>query len=60
MDDLDVHARQGFGGRVGMGRRPALLIVDLVNGLADPALFGGGNIAAEIARARPVVSSPGL
>jgi maleamate amidohydrolase len=47
--DLDVYRAQGFGGSVGIGARPALCVVDFVNGFADPALFGGGNIAPAIA-----------
>lgn len=47
--ELDVYARQGFGGSLGVGRRCGLLIVDFVNGFNDPALFGGGNIPAAIA-----------
>jgi maleamate amidohydrolase len=49
-EDLDVYRAQGFGGRVGIGAKPALCIVDFVNGFADPALFGGGNIAPAIAK----------
>jgi maleamate amidohydrolase len=49
-DDLAVYRAQGFGGSVGIGARPALCIVDFVNGFADPAMFGGGNIAPAIAR----------
>jgi len=49
MSELDVYRQQGFGNRSGFGRRPALLIVDFVNGFNDPALFGGGNIGTAIA-----------
>ena len=49
-DDLATYRAQGFGGTVGFGARPALCIVDFVNGFADPAIFGGGNIAAAIAK----------
>jgi maleamate amidohydrolase len=56
MSDLAVYARQGFGGRIGIGAAPALLIVDFVNGFADPAVFGGGNIAAAIAATVPVLA----
>jgi maleamate amidohydrolase len=49
MDELDVYRQQGFGNRSGLGRTPALLIVDFVNGFNDPALFGGGNIGTAIA-----------
>lgn len=49
MDERDIYRRQNFGNRLGFGRRPALLIVDFVNGFADEAMFGGGNIGAAIA-----------
>jgi maleamate amidohydrolase len=50
MGDLDVYKSQGFGNRSGFGARPALVIVDFVNGFDDPKLFGGGNISAAIAK----------
>ena len=49
MSELDIYARQGFAQRVGIGRRPALVIVDFVVGFTDPAHFGGGNIGEAIA-----------
>jgi maleamate amidohydrolase len=49
-DDLDIYRAQGFGGQVGIGARPALCIVDFVNGFVDPAIFGGGNIAEAVAK----------
>ncbi|MCS6931336.1 MAG: isochorismatase family protein [Acetobacteraceae bacterium] len=54
--DLEVYARQGFGQRAGLGAAPALLIVDFVNGFADPAVFGGGNIREAIAATVPVLA----
>ena len=44
MGDLDVYEKQNFGNLSGIGARPVLLIVDFVNGFADPEQFGGGNI----------------
>lgn len=52
MNDLDVYEKQGFGNSSGFGERPALLIVDFVNGFNDPDLFGGGNIPEAIANTR--------
>ena len=46
MNEPEIYERQGYGGSVGFGDRPALLIVDFVNGFIDPQQFGGGNIAA--------------
>ena len=53
----DIYARQGFGQTIGLGQRPALLVVDFAAGFADPALFGGGNIGAAIAATRPVLEA---
>jgi maleamate amidohydrolase len=53
----DIYARQGFGQAIGLGRRPALLVVDFVQGFADPAMFGGGNIRDAIAATVPVLDA---
>ena len=57
MSDLDIYRQQGFGNRSGFGARPALVIVDFVNGFDDPALFGGGNISPAIARTTEVLAA---
>jgi maleamate amidohydrolase len=41
----EVFARQGFGQKLGFGKRPALVVIDFTNGFADPSVLGGGNIA---------------
>jgi len=46
--EADIYHRQGMGQTAGMGGRPALVIVDYVNGFADPTHFGGGNIGPAI------------
>lgn len=48
-DDAALYRAQSFGGTVGIGARPALCIVDLLNGFVDPSVFGGGNIRAAVA-----------
>ena len=50
-----IYRRQNIGHSSGFGARPALLIVDFVNGFNDPALFGGGNIAEAIAATVPLL-----
>lgn len=54
--EVDVYRRQGFGRSLGIQGRLGLLIVDFVNGFADPAIFGGGNIPPAIARTRQVLA----
>ena len=56
MNELDIYARQGLGHQSGFGRKPALLVVDFVNGFNDPAMFGGGNISAAIERTRVLLA----
>lgn len=56
-DPHGIYRRQGIGHASGFGTRPALLVVDFVNGFADPDCFGGGNIAAAIARTRDLLEA---
>ncbi len=56
-DKLAIYARQGLGGRSGFGERPALLVVDFTNAFADPARFGGGNIAEAITNPRRLLAA---
>lgn len=43
MDDVEIYRKQQLGGTLAKGQRPALLVVDFVNGFIDPDVFGGGN-----------------
>lgn len=56
MNDLDVYKKQGFGNSSGFGVRPALLIIDFVNGFANPDEFGGGNIGEAIANTKRLLA----
>lgn len=47
-DEAQVYRRQGFGAGLGIQPPIGLLIIDFVNGFADPGTFGGGNIPAAI------------
>ena len=53
--EMDVYQRQGFGKRLGIEGQVGLLIVDFVNGFADPTRFGGGNIPPAIASTAQVL-----
>jgi maleamate amidohydrolase len=57
MDELEVYERQGFGHSSGFGIRPALLIVDFVNGFCDPEIYGGGNILAAVAQTKALLAA---
>ena len=43
------YERKGFSSRSGFGTRPALLIVDFINGFTDPGTGLGGEYGAELA-----------
>ena len=49
-DPLDIYLEQQFGGRVGFGRRPAVLVVDFFYGCTDPAYLGGGSVGKAVDR----------
>ena len=51
----DVYARQNFGNQVGMGGKPALLIVDFQVGFSDPEVFGGGNVQDAVQATIPLL-----
>ena len=55
-DDISAYARQGFGADLQPRAPYGLLIIDFVNGFADPAVFGGGNIPQAIARTRELLA----
>ncbi|MEJ2803024.1 maleamate amidohydrolase [Comamonas sp. BIGb0124] len=48
--DVSAYARQGFGTPLPLKAPFGLLVIDFVNGFADPAVFGGGNIPEAIAQ----------
>ena len=47
-EDVAIYERQGFGGRIGFGRSPAILVVDFINAFNDADRFGGGGIQEAI------------
>jgi len=55
-EELATYQRQGFGTELPLVAPFGLLIVDFVNGFADPNRFGGGNIAQAIARTVPLLA----
>src|SRR5690349_14596110 len=46
--DQDIYQKQGFGNAVAPMAPYGLLIIDFINGFADPFTFGGGNIGPAI------------
>jgi maleamate amidohydrolase len=54
--DDQTYARQGFGNAFELKAPVGLLIIDFVNGFADPNVFGGGNIKEAINNTIPVLA----
>jgi maleamate amidohydrolase len=55
MTSDEIYQKQQFGQKIGLGKRSALLVVDFVNGFADPQLLGGGNIRDAIGATVPLL-----
>ena len=55
--EIGTYQRQGFGAQLPLHGPFGLLIVDFVNGFADPAVFGGGNIGQAIAATVPLLAA---
>jgi maleamate amidohydrolase len=56
-DEVQTYKRQGFGTQLELKAPFGLLIIDFVNGFADPEVFGGGNISAAIANTVPLLKA---
>lgn len=54
--EATVYQQQGFGSTLTPTGNVGLLIIDFVVGFADPAVFGGGNIAPAIARTEQAIA----
>lgn len=52
---LEDYKRKGFVGRSGYGARPALLIVDFINGFTDPSTPLGGDFSSQLAVTRQLL-----
>lgn len=55
-NEPDVYAKQGFGADLTPTAPYGLLIIDLVNGFADPDVFGGGNIPDAINKTQELLA----
>jgi maleamate amidohydrolase len=55
--EIETYHRQGFGTTLELRSPVGLLIIDFVNGFADPEVFGGGNIPLAIANTVPLLAA---
>jgi len=56
-NEISTYERQGFGARMSLKAPIGLLIVDFVNGFANPDVFGGGNIPQAIENTVPLLEA---
>jgi len=54
-DDEEFFRQRGFGIRIGFGERPALIVIDMLNGFTDPAMPLGANLDAQIEAQKPLL-----
>jgi nicotinamidase-related amidase len=52
-----VGVTRDFGGSAGFGRRPAVVVVDLIRGFTDPGCALGADLDAEVAATRAVLDA---
>lgn len=54
---LKVYAKAALGGAVSMGARPAVLVVDFINGFTDPNCRVGADLSSEVDSATTLLTS---
>ena len=54
--DSETYQKLGFGKSMQLKKPVGLLIIDFVNGFANPAVFGGGNITEAIKNTVPLLA----
>lgn len=57
LSENDIYRKQSFGGTLAKGAKPALIVVDFVNGFIDPEVFGGGNCLEAAQATVPVITA---
>jgi maleamate amidohydrolase len=54
-DDEEFFRQRGFGLKIGFGERPALIVIDMLNGFTDAAMPLGSNLDREIEAQKPLL-----
>jgi maleamate amidohydrolase len=54
-DDEEFFRQRGFGIKIGFGERPALIVIDMINGFTDAAMPLGANLDTQIKAQQPLV-----
>ena len=54
-DDEEFFRQRGFGIKIGFGERPALIVIDMINGFTDASMPLGANLDTQIKAQQPLV-----
>ena len=55
VSDDEFFRQRGFGMRIGFGKRPALILVDMLKAFTDPKRMLGANLDSQIAAQKPLL-----
>jgi len=56
-DSAEFFEARGFGTTIGFGRRPALVVIDVINAFTDPDMPLGSNLDAEIDKIKTLLAA---
>ncbi len=54
-DDEEFFRQRGFGVKIGFGERPALIIIDMINGFTDASMPLGAPLETQLAAQKPLI-----
>jgi nicotinamidase-related amidase len=55
--DEDFFKARGFGIKIGFGERPALIVIDMINGFTDAAMPLGAPLESQLAAQKPLIDA---
>jgi nicotinamidase-related amidase len=56
-NDEAFFRERGFGLRIGFGKRPALIVIDMIKAFTDPSMMLGANLDSQIAAITPLLDA---
>jgi maleamate amidohydrolase len=56
-DDEEFFKQRGFGIKIGFGERPALIVIDMINGFTDAAMPLGAPLESQLAAQKPLIDA---
>jgi nicotinamidase-related amidase len=54
-DDEEFFKQRGFGIKIGFGERPALIVIDMINGFTDATMPLGAPLETQLAAQKPMI-----